>query len=71
VLRSIRRDERTRNLPIVILTSSLEERDVALCYELGANSYIRKPVDFELFLEVVRQLAAYWLGLNELPMRKG
>ncbi|HEX4627819.1 MAG TPA: response regulator [Gemmatimonadales bacterium] len=67
VLRRIRADERTRLLPVVILTSSREERDLIAGYGLGANSYIRKPVDFGQFMEAVRQLGLYWLVLNEPP----
>ncbi len=67
VLRVLRSDERTRQQPIVILTSSREEQDVARGYGFGANSYIRKPVDFHAFMEAVRQVGAYWTGLNERP----
>ena len=65
VLRRLRADERTRLLPIVILTSSNEEKDVVAGYQLGANSYVRKPVDFIEFLEAARQLGLYWMVLNE------
>ncbi|HWP23600.1 MAG TPA: response regulator [Candidatus Binatia bacterium] len=67
VLRRIRADDRTRLLPVVILTSSKEEQDLIDGYRLGANSYIRKPVDFMQFVEAVRQLGLYWLVLNEAP----
>jgi len=67
VLRRIRADERTRFLPVVILTSSKEEQDLIKGYSLGANSYIRKPVDFTQFVEAVRSLGLYWLLLNEVP----
>ena len=67
VLHRIRGDERTRLYPVVILTSSLEEKDLLDGYRLGANSYIRKPVDFDQFNEAVKQLGLYWLLWNELP----
>jgi len=67
VLRKIRGDERTRRLPVVILTSSKEDRDLLDGYDLGANSYVRKPVDFTAFADAVRQLGLYWLVLNESP----
>ena len=70
VLRRIRADERTTLLPIVILTSSKEEQDLVNGYRLGANSYIRKPVDFAQFTEAVRELGLYWLVLNEPPPRR-
>ena len=65
VLRRIRADERTRLMPVTVLTSSKEEQDIIKSYDLGANSYIRKPVDFNQFTEAVRQLGMYWLMLNE------
>jgi two-component system response regulator len=65
VLKRLRADPRTTRLPVVILTSSKEDQDLADSYELGANSYIRKPVDFDQFTEAVRQLGLYWLVLNE------
>lgn len=65
VLQRIRADDRTRLLPVVILTSSVEEQDRIAGYGLGANSYVRKPVDFTQFMEAVRQLGLYWLVLNE------
>jgi len=65
VLKMLREDAHTRRLPVVVLSSSSEERDIAQSYELGANSYVRKPVDFAEFSEAVRQLGIYWLGLNE------
>ncbi|MFO0754255.1 MAG: response regulator [Thermodesulfovibrionales bacterium] len=69
VLRHIRSDARTKRLPVVVLTSSKEERDIIESYNLGANSYIRKPVDFDHFTEAIRQLGLYWLILNEAPPR--
>ena len=72
VLRRLRADERTRRLPVVILTTSIEEKDVTSCYNLGANSFVRKPVDFSQFIDAVRQLGLYWLILNEpVPARRG
>jgi len=67
VLRRIRADEKTKRLPVVLLTSSKQDRDLLDGYELGANSYVRKPVDFTAFAEAVRQLGLYWLVLNEPP----
>lgn len=64
VLRNLRADSRTKYLPIVVLTTSREPHDIAASYEFGANSYVRKPVDYDEFLGVVRQISAYWLGLN-------
>ena len=69
VLRRIRSDPRTRRIPVVILTSSKEEQDVAAGYDLGINSYIRKPVDFKQFAHCIEQLGLYWLVLNEPPPR--
>ena len=69
VLKQIRADERTRRLPVVMLTSSKEEQYLVDSYDLGVNSYIRKPVDFTLFTEAVRQVGLYWLVLNEPPPR--
>lgn len=71
VLARLREDPRTRRLPIVVLTSSNVESDLARSYDLGANSYIRKPVDFAQFIEAVNQLGLYWLVLNEIPPRGG
>lgn len=67
VLRRVRGTARTRRLPVVILTSSKEEADLTRSYDLGVNSYIRKPVDFEQFTYAVRQLGLYWLLLNQTP----
>lgn len=69
VLRQIRADERTRRLPVVVLTTSKEEQDIIASYDLGANSYVRKPVDFDRFIEAARHLGLYWLLLNETPSR--
>jgi two-component system response regulator len=67
VLRRLRADPRTRHVPVVVLTSSAEERDIVDAYNLGVNSYIVKPVDFQQFSEAVRQLGLYWLMLNQPP----
>jgi len=67
VLRQLRADDRTRLLPVVVLTSSTEERDLVESYRLGANSYVRKPVDFTQFVEAARQLGLYWLLMNQPP----
>jgi CheY-like chemotaxis protein len=67
VLRRIRADDRTKFLPVVILTSSSEEKDVLGGYSAGCNSYVRKPVEFSQFAEAIRQLGLYWLSVNERP----
>jgi two-component system, response regulator len=71
VLGRLRADARTKLLPVVVLTTSKEDRDLTESYSLGANSYIRKPVEFDSFSEAVRQLGIYWLLLNEGPPRRG
>jgi CheY-like chemotaxis protein len=68
VLRRARADRRARSVPVVVLTSSQEERDVAECYRLGVNSYVVKPVEFDKFYQAVGDLATYWLLLNKLPL---
>lgn len=70
VLRQIRADERTTRVPVVILTTSQEEQDIAQSYDLRANSYIRKPVDFTKFVEAIQHMGLYWLVLNEPPPPK-
>ncbi|MGE5462177.1 MAG: response regulator [Syntrophothermus sp.] len=67
VLRRLRSDPRTQMLPVVVLTSSKEEQDMIKAYSLGVNSYVRKPVDFNQFVEAIGQLGLYWLVLNEAP----
>ncbi len=67
VLRKVKSDERTRLIPVVVLTSSRQEPDIKTCYELGANSYIVKPVDFDKLVEAVAEIGLYWLLLNEPP----
>ena len=67
VLERLREHQTTRHVPVVVLTSSNEEQDMSRSYDLGANSYVRKPVNFEQFLEAARQLGLYWLVLNEVP----
>jgi two-component system response regulator len=68
VLRRVRTDQRTKRIPVVVLTSSTEDRDICSSYDLGANSFVRKPVDFTQFLEAAQQLGLYWLVMN-LPPR--
>jgi two-component system response regulator len=67
ILQRCKSDPRTKHIPVVILTSSKEERDLTDSYNLGANSYLVKPVDFSQFTEAVRQLSLYWMRLNQLP----
>jgi two-component system response regulator len=69
VLKRMREDERTRRTPVVMLTSSTEQADIARTYDLGANSYVRKPVEFENFVTAARQLGLYWTVLNQAPER--
>ena len=71
VLRRIRQDERTKLVPVVVLTSSDEDRDLIESYALGSNSYVRKPVDFNQFAAAVQQLSVYWLLLNQSPPHPG
>lgn len=68
VLEKLKSDPRTKSIPVVVLTSSREDRDLNSCYKLGANSYVVKPVDFARFTEAMRQLGLYWLLLNEKPV---
>jgi two-component system, response regulator len=70
VLRRLKGDERTKRIPVVVLTSSREDRDIVESYELGVNSYVTKPVSFEVFSRTVAQLGYYWLAVNEPPVRQ-
>ena len=67
VLRELKSDERTRQIPVIVLSSSKEDRDVERCYEMGLNSYVVKPVDFGRFTETVQRIGTYWLDTNERP----
>ena len=67
VLKAIKADERTKRIPVVVMTSSQEERDVAQSYDLGVNSYVVKPVDFSAFADIARQSGYYWLAINKTP----
>ena len=71
VLRTLKNDPRTRRIPVIILTSSREEKDLITGYDLGANSYVQKPVDFDEFRDAVRQLGLYWLVVNIPPLANG
>lgn len=71
VLRKLREDPRTRHLPVVVLTSSSQDADVIASYDLGANSYVRKPVEFSAFVEAVSSLGLYWMVLNRAPQGRG
>src|SRR5689334_13678845 len=68
VLRRVRADDRLKAIPVVVLTSSQEERDISACYKLGVNSYVVKPVEFDKFYKAVGDLATYWLVLNKSPL---
>jgi CheY-like chemotaxis protein len=70
VLRRVKADERTRAIPVVVLTSSKEDRDIAESYQLGVNSYISKPVEFDAFAKTVSELGLYWLLVNRPPVAK-
>lgn len=69
VLRRMRAEPRTRRVPVVVLTSSQEDKDILSCYDLGANSFVQKPVDYTQFVDAARQLSVYWLELNQSPNR--
>ncbi|MDJ0658523.1 MAG: response regulator [Crocosphaera sp.] len=68
VLEAIRRDPHTKNIAVVVMTSSAEDRDIQACYNLGVNSYIIKPFDFQQFIEIARQVGFYWMMLNQPPV---
>lgn len=68
VLQKIKSDESTKSIPVIVLTSSKEDPDIKICYELGVNSYIVKPVDFDSFLKTVSELGVYWMLLNQVPL---
>ena len=70
MLRRIKSDEKTKGIPVVIMTSSGQQADIERCYELGANSYVVKPIGFEDFSRVVKELKLYWLVVNEAPSQK-
>jgi len=69
VLKKIKSDQRTKNIPVVMLTSSIENKDISLCYQLGANSYIVKPVEYDGFVKAIASLGSYWLLLNQHPQK--
>ena len=69
VLKKIKSDQRTKNIPVVMLTSSIENQDISLCYQLGANSYIVKPVEYDGFVKAIASLGSYWLLLNQHPQK--
>ena len=69
VLKIIKSDERTKPIPVIVLTSSKESPDLEACYALGVNSYIVKPIEFEVFFNTVKQIGFYWLSLNNLPLQ--
>jgi two-component system response regulator len=71
ILKRMRADPRTRRIPVVVMTSSSWEQDVIRSYDLGANSFIQKPVNFSAFLDTARQIGQYWLGLNQIPSTRG
>ncbi len=71
VLRQLKSDERTKKIPIVMLTSSKEDPDIKICYELGVNSYVVKPVEFDEFIKAVGDLGLYWMLLNQPPLKNG